>query len=445
MPYPYWDFLQDHTIAAALLLVGVILRARVGVIRRLFLPASFLAGGLGLLLGPNGLAWLPFSRSISTYPGLFVALIFATLPFTSSPRVKNDRSLAAIQLCLYSLVAIFLQWSLAIFFTSAVLRPLWRDLPPGFASLLAVGFVGGYGTAAAVAETFTAHGWTTGQSLAMMSATIGLLTSVSGGLLLIRRQSRTGQEVTGEQDAILQQELGTARRSLGISDSPTSVPVTPSSLNTLSFHLGIILLPTLLGYVVSQAASVYLKGYRIPVFCLSFLCAHILFRMVSVTGAANYVDRTTVQNLQETFVDFLVVFGIASISFRAITGDLVPLLLLLAFGIVLCLWFVIYLGPRLFSAFWFENALFTWGWITGISGIAVALLRIADPQHRSRVLQHFATAYAFVAPVEIALVIGGPLLLIQGREMLLAMGTGVASVALIFIAFRLRQGPEKVH
>ena len=76
-----WELFVDLGIAGALLLVGTLLRSRVVPIQRLFLPASVIAGLSGLALGPQGADWLPFSGSISGYPGVLIALVFAALPF----------------------------------------------------------------------------------------------------------------------------------------------------------------------------------------------------------------------------------------------------------------------------------------------------------------------------------------------------------------------------
>jgi len=444
MPYSYWVVFLDLTLAGFLLLLGAVIRTRVGIVQRLFLPANFLAGGIGLALGPNGFGYLPFSLSIAEYPGLFAALIFATLPFTSAPIAAGGRSLPVVQLGLYSAVAIFLQWSLAIGFTSLVLRPLWPSLPDGFASLLALGFIGGYGTAAAVGATFSEYGWSTGQSLAMVSATMGLLTSIVGGMALIRWGTRSGVTTAYGHCEIPSEGTDIHQGLAENRSSPGSATTGMSSLNVLSLHLSLILIPTLAGYILNHESAVYLKGYRIPIFCLSFLAAGVLSRLLRLVGATSYIDRATAQTLQGMFVDFLVVFSIASISFLAVAAHLFPLLLLLSFGTLLCLWLFLYLGPRSFSAFWFENALFTWGWITGIMGIAVALLQIVDPQHRSRVLHHFAVAYVFILPIEIFFVVLGPLLLLRGKGLLLSAITGVAAVATLIALFYLRRQSKQL-
>ena len=49
-----WEVLADFGIASLLLLVGQYLRSRLGMLQRLFLPASVIGGFIGLGLGPNG-------------------------------------------------------------------------------------------------------------------------------------------------------------------------------------------------------------------------------------------------------------------------------------------------------------------------------------------------------------------------------------------------------
>ena len=60
------------------------------------------------------------------------------------------------------------------------------------------------------------------------------------------------------------------------------------------------------------------------------------------------------------------------------------------------------LGPVFIRNHWFEHALFTWGWMTGI--MAIVLLRIVDNDNKTRTLDHFAFAYLFVVPIEVTMV-----------------------------------------
>ena len=86
----------------------------------------------------------------------------------------------------YSILAVLLQWGVGMVFALGLLSLAWPDLHPGFGTILAAGFVGGHGTAAAIGPAFAAGGWQDAQSLAMTSATVGVVGAVVGGVLWVR-------------------------------------------------------------------------------------------------------------------------------------------------------------------------------------------------------------------------------------------------------------------
>ena len=78
---------MDLGLIFALMLVGKVIRVKVKLIQKLFIPPSLIAGLLGLAMGPNGLGWLPFSNNLGTYAAVLIALVFGALPL-SSPKVS---------------------------------------------------------------------------------------------------------------------------------------------------------------------------------------------------------------------------------------------------------------------------------------------------------------------------------------------------------------------
>ncbi len=83
MEFTLWDVLTDLGLLSLLLLLGVVLRARITLLQRSFMPASIIAGILGLILGPNGFGVIPFSDFIGTYPSILIAVVFASIPLSS--------------------------------------------------------------------------------------------------------------------------------------------------------------------------------------------------------------------------------------------------------------------------------------------------------------------------------------------------------------------------
>ena len=78
-----WSLFTDFGIISILILIAKFLRVKIKIIQKLFIPPSLIAGLLGLGLGPNGAGWLPLSGNLGTYSAVFIALVFAALPFSS--------------------------------------------------------------------------------------------------------------------------------------------------------------------------------------------------------------------------------------------------------------------------------------------------------------------------------------------------------------------------
>jgi ESS family glutamate:Na+ symporter len=431
-----WAFFADLGFAGLLLLAGQLLRSRLGVFQRLFLPASVIGGFIGLALGPNGANVLKLSEAFSSYPGILIALVFAAVPFASERVDLKGASRQLADMWAFSTTAVLLQWGLGILFTVAFLRFLWSGLNPGFGAVLATGFVGGHGTAAAVGETFLGLGWEEAGSLAMTSATVGILCSIIGGMAWVKWGTTSGQArfVTRFRD--LPESFRTGLVKEDARDWFGKETVSPNSIDTLAFHFCLVCCVAVGGYFLSTGLARVLPQFKVPVFCVSFVLSLCLLRVFRATGAIRYVDRRTMSHLTGSLTDILVVFGIASIQLSVVIEYAFPLALLFAFGIALCAFVFFRMGPRFFDAYWFEKSLFTWGWITGVTAMGITLLRIVDPENRSRALNDFALAYLFVLPIEIGFVAFAPQLILRGHSWLLG---GIAILAVLLITLLVRR------
>ena len=63
--------------------------------------------------------------------------------------------------------------------------------------------------------------------------------------------------------------------------------------------------------------------------------------------------------------------------------------------------------------------------------MGMALLRIADPESRSRCVDHYAIAYIFIAPVEIALITFAPIIFTIGYGLLFSSAAVVIGLSLM--------------
>ncbi|MBY8910898.1 sodium:glutamate symporter, partial [Salinicoccus roseus] len=103
-----------------------------------------------------------------------IAIVFAAIPLTTG-RFNIRKMINKVGgLWSYSQIAMLLMWGLGLLFALVLLVPAF-DVHTGFGLILAAGFVGGHGTAAALGDAFAQQGWEEATSLAMTSATLGAI------------------------------------------------------------------------------------------------------------------------------------------------------------------------------------------------------------------------------------------------------------------------------
>ena len=99
------DFLLDFAIASLFIMIGQLIRAKVKVVQKFFVPASMIAGFIALALGSQGLNILPFSEAIGSYAGVLIIVIFAAVGINgfSSTKCWLRQSSSVLLRCFQSL------------------------------------------------------------------------------------------------------------------------------------------------------------------------------------------------------------------------------------------------------------------------------------------------------------------------------------------------------
>lgn len=408
-----WTLFVDVGIVAALLLIGKLIRVKVKAVQKMFIPPSLIAGFLGLLLGPEGLDWLPFSGQLGTYAGILIALVFACLPFTSAKVTKEQRG-GIGKMWAYSQGGMLLQWAFGGFFGLLVLSQIW-PLDKAFGISMPCGFCGGHGTAAAIGTAFQRFGNEEMLTLAMTAATVGILASVLIGMVMIKWATRKGQTSYLSDFSNLPNELRTGLLPEGKKESMGDSSCSSISIDGLAFNLAVIVLVAFGGYLISKGVNLLVPTFELPVFSCAFIVGILVKFIMDKVDVTKYVCKKTVGHLSGTFTDFLVAFGISSIKLSVVVDYLVPLSILLVCGLLVTLLYVFFMGYKLFKGDgWFEKSVFTWGWYTGTMAMGIALLRVVDHQMKSRCLDDYALAYLFIAPVEIVLITFAPVAFVNG-------------------------------
>jgi len=415
--FDVYSVLLDLAFASGFILLGQLLRSKVKFFQRFFIPASLIAGFLGLALGPRGIGWVPFSSQFGSYSGMLIVLVFVSIGLRgfeiSKKGFKGDVERIGSYLC-FKEAAYGLQYAIPVLLGFFVLSRLQTGLNPGFGMLLGAGFVGGHGTAAAIGKTFASYGWADATDLGMTSATIGILTGVFGGIALIKWASRKGMTSYIKDFAQLPEELRTGlipeeKREILGKETVSSI-----SLDPLGWHLALLLLPAGLGRILAKfVASQY--HLNIPTFSMAFLVALVFYFLLRGVGAYKYVDRHVVGRLGSCFTDYLVFFGVSSIKLPVVLEYWVPFSLLMIIGIAIVFFTYLWMAPRMMKDNWVERGIFCFGYLTGVYAIGFALLRIADPDMKSKTLDDTAILGPINTWTDVLNISFGPILLATGR------------------------------
>ena len=431
MEFTPWTILVDAGLIGLLLIIGAGLRAVIRPIQSLMIPASVIAGILGLVLGPQVLGWLPFSDQLSTYSSVLIAVVFAAVAMTDDFDVRklnrNVGGFAAHGVLMYSL-----QVALGMAVVLIVLQPLF-DSPDSLGVILFAGWAGGYGTAAAMGDAF-ADTSPEIASLAFTSATVGIIVGIVGGLIQARIAASRGRVQAFSSISSLPEEERT-----GVISEVNKRPSigqhthTGSSIESLGFQVSVVVMIAAVAYGLSLVIEYFWPALAVPVFVLAFLTGLLMRAIMSKGRVAKYIDKPTLQSISGTATDVLIVAGIASIQPQIVADFGVELILMFVFGLALTLFLGLWVAPRLMHQGWFERALFTWGWSTGAVATGIAMLRVVDPQLKSGTLEDFGLAYIPVTPVEITAVTFVPVLVMAGAAWAVVGIWGAIAVAAVIV------------
>lgn len=415
-----YDVLQDFAMASLLILIGQFLRSKVKFFQTFFVPASLIAGFMGLILGPRVLGILPWSSGFGSYAGCFIIIVFTVVGIngfegggkTEGAGKETIERLIGFEM--FKQLGMFIQLSLPIFFTLAVLCKMFPDLSPGFGILLASGFTGGHGTAAAVGKTFQDLGWNEALDLGTTFATAGVMVGIFGGLALIKYATMHGWTMYVKDIHQLDDDLKTGLISKQNRKEMAVETISSVSLDTLAFHMSLIMLIAGGGYMFNKfvLTPYVIKGA--PDFTVAYLLGLAFFLIFRKTPLYNYVDKRINTRISGMFTDYLVCFAVASVNPTVLVTYAGPLALMTIFGILIVFITVIPFGWLMNKKCWFEHSIFCYGYLTGVFAIGFVLLRIVDPENRSKTVEDTAML-PFLNFVEIFVWSLGPTMLLNGQ------------------------------
>jgi ESS family glutamate:Na+ symporter len=418
-----------------LLFLSQFLRAKVKLIQKLFLPSSLIAGFLGLFLGKQFLNIIPFTGVISSYPYLLVVFLFSSLFIGSTQKNSIKQIMDEVgDTFLINSAVYFGQYALALLLGGAFLLTMFPEMPQAFALLMPGGFIGGHGAAAAFGGAFKELiGWEEALPIGQTFATIGLLVGTIGGIIVINIGTRTKSTRFIKTMNELPESMQTGLVPENEQESMGKNTVSPMSLDPLTWHLVLVLIATCGGYYLTNYLQKLLPSLSIPMFSVAMLCGVALQFVLKALKLTQYVDKAVITRIGSGATDYLVAFGIASIKISVIIKYWVPILVFSLLGVLFVVLYLYFVSRKMFRNFWFERGIFIFGWSTGVIAIGVTLLRIVDPEFKSKALEDYGMAYVFMSFIEIGLIALLPSLVVNGLGFIAGWVCLVIFIALLLI------------
>ena len=326
------------------------------------------------------------------------------------------------------------QYVVALLVVLFVLMPLFK-VPAIFACILEIGFSGGHGTAAGMTPVFNDLGFPAGGALGQMSATVGIIFAVVGGIILINLAIRKGTcaNLNMQKGIPLYKKTGLLPEN---KRHPIAVAtIATESIEPLTFHCTIIAIAILIGWglqTLIKSTSPVMKSF--PLFPLAMIGGLIVQATCMKTRVARYLDKGTFDRIMGWGLDFLVASAIASLRLDLFLQNLLPFSILMLVGMAWLTFMVWFIAPRMFPEFFFERGITEFGMQSGVTAVGLLLLRLVDPQYNTGTAEAFGLKQMVYEPF-----LGGGLITATAPIFIMSYGvwTSLIICAVVMVIFFL--------
>lgn len=408
------EALYCFCVLSVLLLAGTFLRAKVAVFRKLFLPASVIGGFIGLLLGPViwgelGIIHIPFPQNWidiwSALPGLLIIPVVACVPLGMKPKTKEEKkqgNTSSNVLKTFGIIAgvTVLQGIIGLITQAIYNYGFSYDLYPTFGYEVPSGFSGGHGTAGVIGSYYKSLElvfWETAQGVTTTTATFGLVCGMIIGIFAINVAARKGKTAVLKKPGDIPAEIARGlqmdaekQQSLGRETTMSS------SIETLSFHLAIVLTGCGIAYML-LAGLTYLgiPGLSaIPIWAYAILVMFAVNKLLYKLNLGSLIDAKTKSRIAGTCSDYAIAAAIASLPLKAVLQYAAPIITMVAIAITVTYFFTTRMCNLFFSDYKVERAMSIFGTSTGVFLTGLMLLRLCDPEFETPVLNDYSVGYS---------------------------------------------------
>lgn len=424
----FWanGLILDLLQLASLLLLAAVLHRGVPLLSRLAIPPALAAGAVGLLLGSQGLNVMPIDTALLekiVYHAL--PLVYLTLGLRSGQQGARTGEGRGVALGI-SVVTIA-QGVLGLLLVSAV--TVWiRPMHPGYGLLLPLSFSQGPGQAMAMGSSWEASGLEAGGQLGLLYCVFAYAWCVVGGVPLIILARKRGWLEPLPAPVAAETAAGAAVDGGELS----------AGVDRLSVQLGLVAAMYAATFGVLAGVSSLLAskpalanivwGFH---FIVAMAIASLARVLIHKGGWQAELDDRLLGNLGGFVIDLAAISAIAALRLDVVARFAMPVLIITTLCGILTLGLTLWLSSRGFGKNAFRYFVVLYGNLAGTLPMAMALLRLVDPDFRtpvaSQLLMGIAGSAALCLPV-LVVGIGAPVLAWPEHTLLANLGVAAGLV-----------------
>lgn len=384
------SFLMAFGLASIALCLGTFLRAKVSFLRNMVVPASVIAGILGLVfmnvvsslnlnVGTDGNMYTQIVNHLFTISFISISLTGSSSQGEGTAKniMRGAVGMGMVWNLLYSLTPL-----LGMLLISVIGDAFGMD--PIYGSLIPFGFAQGPGQAASYGALFESYGWENAAMVGVTFAAVGFVVAFGVGIPAaklgisrgIAKNSTVLDEVTLRGYLKPEEQTATMKK-----DTTCN-----SNIETLSFHFAVIGLCYVLAIGVAKVFS-FVPGLGSSLSGMMFMNGMIAAYIVKAIMKKLKIDYLLDDGLQSKITgwttDYLVVCAFMAVSFAIIGQWIIPILLECVLVTAVTFLVCFYFGQRFGGDNDFERTLGLYGTATGTVPTGIALIRIVDPNFKT--------------------------------------------------------------
>jgi glutamate:Na+ symporter, ESS family len=441
-----WKAVIDAGLISAALLLATLIRSKVRFFQKYLIPNALTAGFILLPVYNYLLPAIGYSRNglgDLVYHLLNISFISMSLR-SSPPKVKGHKGGGVFGMSTGILMGYATQALLGLGLTLLFLP----SIHPAFGLHLPLGFALGPGQAYAIGKGWEAMGFEGGASVGLTFAALGYLWACFGGVVLINMGIRKGW-ISSDMLAFMK-DKALMKGIVGKGDKkPIAGRLTTDSeaIDSFSFHTGAVIvvyflsflllkgITFLLGFAGKAGAELATNFWGIN-FIFSAVTAIFVRKLIDIFHLGHVLDDDTLTRVSGFSVDFMVAGALAAISLVFVGKYWLPILVMSTLCGIMVFITVPWMSSRMFNDFKFERMLMLYGVSTGTLSTGLALLRVMDPEFRTKVSSDYmlSAGLTFILAVPFILAINLPAkAYVTGSMYYYWLMIGIAALYLVYV------------